>query len=840
MLCIENMQQDAFITQYLPVTSEPGVHIGLDRTNSSHYQWFSGCETSFGNNLPWSSGEPTGGAEYCSSMIRSTGLFNDINCDTNSQGCGCEQVFTTSTKVCPVGWILSADGNRCYYFPGSDTAMTWSSCKTYCQSQSAGMLCIQSQAQQDDFISIRGGEHHTWIGYSATSLVLSDWDWNSGCTSSYTNWDTLEPNILVGSGYSSIYSATGKWADFVSSATQECACQLSSINATPFPTSQPSGRPTAQPSRQPTRQPTSQPSRQPTSMPTAQPSARPSCHPSARPTQQPSSQPTGQPSSHPTALPSGQPSTEPTQQPSTRPSLQPSALPTAAPTNQPSSLPSSTPSARPSLTPSAQPTVSPTILPTTQPSSVPSSQPTSAPSATPSARPSVQPSVQPTTAPSLAPWPLDTILLSPTYHVRNGFAFAAVAHDGSARSWGEGPYGGDPFGVQHWLSSNISSVFHTRFGMLALKKGGTAVVWGHVADAVPGQYGQEIAGVVAAEDSLAMLTYPAGRVLALGNQHTGGNVVDDAYCSGYSQRLSAGVQSIAASAGAFAAVKIDGTVYSWGSKHTGGGMSTLSDPRLVAVQKVVATREAFAALASGGRVITWGSAQGGGDSSRVSDELQHSVLHVIAGRSAFVAFKRPGRLVVWGNRRNGGDASRVAPQLNGDVVYVAQTYAAFAALKSDGSVVTWGHETRGGDSFAVEAQLTNITHIVGAAAAFAAVNASGGVVTWGHPSYGGRIPADMLRTLSSGVVSIYHTDHAFAALKEDGSVVAWGREKHGGSPGADAEALLTSGVHTVCANDVAFSAIKSDGSVVAWGHEVSIPSEGVQFTSTSLTQSAKC
>jgi hypothetical protein len=47
-------------------------------------------------------------------------------------------------------------------------------------------------------------------------------------------------------------------------------------------------------------------------------------------------------------------------------------------------------------------------------------------------------------------------------------------------------------------------------------------------------------------------------------------------------------------------------------------------------------------------------------------------------------------------------------------------------------------------------------------------------------------------------------------------------------------------VHTVCANDVAFSAIKTDGSVVAWGHEVSIATAGVQFTSISLTQSAKC
>jgi hypothetical protein len=54
------------------------------------------------------------------------------------------------------------------------------------------------------------------------------------------------------------------------------------------------------------------------------------------------------------------------------------------------------------------------------------------------------------------------------------------------------------------------------------------------------------------------------------------------------------------------------------------------------------------------------------------------------------------------------------------------------------------------------------------------------------------------------------------------------------------DALLTSGVHTICANDVAFSAIKTDGSVVAWGHSVSVPTAGVQFTSSSLAAGAQC
>jgi hypothetical protein len=94
--------------------------------------------------------------------------------------------------------------------------------------------------------------------------------------------------------------------------------------------------------------------------------------------------------------------------------------------------------------------------------------------------------------------------------------------------------------------------------------------------------------------------------------------------------------------------------------------------------------------------------------------------------------------------------------------------------------------------------------------------------------------------MASGVVSIYHSDRAFAALKNDSSVVAWGNAGHGGNPAAATVALLTSGVHAVCANDVAFSAIQTDGTIVAWGHPVSVPSEGVQFTSANLLTGVSC
>jgi hypothetical protein len=467
--------------------------------------------------------------------------------------------------------------------------------------------------------------------------------------------------------------------------------------------------------------------------------------------------------------------------------------------------------------------------------------PTIVPSAVPSAVPS-----QPTSQPSLpGQLSLDTLLSYPTYRPRNGFAFAAVNTAGRAYTWGEGQFGGNSTAVQDSLLIDVTSVVPTRFAFAALKSDGSIVPWGAQmnADSLAAYASIPYAAdtLVANEAAIAGIDAATGRVIAFGSKHHGGNVLDNRYCNGNSAQLSSGVRSMTASAGAFVALKVDGTLYVWGNKFSGADVAQTFLTTLSGAKAVVATTGAFAVLLRDYRVTAWGDKMVGGNSSAVADQL-HDVLHVTATRTCFVAYKRDSGVVVWGYGKYGGDTSSVAAQLLSQVIYVANTFTAMAAVKADGTVVTWGKATSGGDSSALSGVggLTDVVRVYGNARAFAALTATGRVVAWGDVAYGGSIPASKVSALSSGVVSIYHTDRAFAALKDDGSLVVWGQAGHGGSPGATVEALLTSEVHTVCANDVAFSAIKTDGSVVAWGHDVSVPVDGVQFISTGLQLPVKC
>jgi hypothetical protein len=121
---------------------------------------------------------------------------------------------------------------------------------------------------------------------------------------------------------------------------------------------------------------------------------------------------------------------------------------------------------------------------------------------------------------------------------------------------------------------------------------------------------------------------------------------------------------------------------------------------------------AFAALRADGSVVTWGDAGYGGDSSAVALKLDGTidVTQVFSSDSAFAALRADGSVVTWGDAGSGGDSSAVATKLDGtiDVTQVFATELAFAALRADGSVVTWGNASSGGNSSTVAGQLHDV------------------------------------------------------------------------------------------------------------------------------------
>ncbi|OPH09315.1 Calx-beta domain-containing protein [Cylindrospermopsis raciborskii] len=207
----------------------------------------------------------------------------------------------------------------------------------------------------------------------------------------------------------------------------------------------------------------------------------------------------------------------------------------------------------------------------------------------------------------------------------------------------------------------------------------------------------------------------------------------------------------------------------------------------------VGNGSAFAALKSDGSVVTWGFSDRGGDSSSVASQLTSGVTQIFSNSLAFAALKSNGSVVTWGYSSSGGDSSSVASQLTSGVTQIFSTRFAFAALKSNGSVVTWGYSDWGGNSSSVASQLTSgVTQIFSTRFAFAALKSNGSVVTWGDSSCGGNSSiatwnstgnysyVSVASQLTSGVTQIFSTDAAFAALKSNGSVVTWGDSRYGG------------------------------------------------------------
>ncbi|CAE7361049.1 unnamed protein product [Symbiodinium natans] len=175
---------------------------------------------------------------------------------------------------------------------------------------------------------------------------------------------------------------------------------------------------------------------------------------------------------------------------------------------------------------------------------------------------------------------------------------------------------------------------------------------------------------------------------------------------------------------------------------------------------VAATRYAFAAIRPNGTVVSWGCRRHGGDCRAVQDHLQN-VQQIQATDCAFAAILGDGSVVSWGHPDGGGNSSAVREDLHG-VSYVQATSAAFAAIKVDGSVVTWGSPIDGGNCAAVRDQLRNVQCIQSSFGAFAALREDGRVVTWGDTLFGGRsdVPDEL-----QGVLQVFGHEHGFVAVK---------------------------------------------------------------------------
>lgn len=273
-----------------------------------------------------------------------------------------------------------------------------------------------------------------------------------------------------------------------------------------------------------------------------------------------------------------------------------------------------------------------------------------------------------------------------------------------------------------------------------------------------------------------------------------------------------------------AAVKTDGTLWAWGSNTSGqlglGDLTARSSPVQVGLQtnwaKVVAMGGNFdltAAVKTDGTLWTWGDNPNGqlglGDTAHRSSPVQVGALttwsSVSLANSFALALKSDGTLWSWGNNTYGqlglGDAAqRSSPVQVGaltDWKQVANgglTETFSASVKTDGSLWTWGTNTYGqlglGDTTSRSSPvrvgaLTDWKQVAVGAALALAVKTDGTLWAWGY-NLDGRLglgdTAHRSSPVQVGALTNWKSIHVSGgddnrsalALKTDGTLWAWG------------------------------------------------------------------
>jgi len=342
------------------------------------------------------------------------------------------------------------------------------------------------------------------------------------------------------------------------------------------------------------------------------------------------------------------------------------------------------------------------------------------------------------------------------------------------------------------------------------------------------------------------------------------------------QEFSGATDWVVTTAGYFRTVsmKADGTLWAWGRNNVGQlGDGTTADkntPTLIANLESLWTETSTgefhtAALKADGTLWTWGANTAGqlGDGT-TTDRLtpvQEATaatdwVAVATGTNHTVALKADGTLWAWGNNGEGrlGDGTTTDQSMPVQEATAATDWVAVdagsyhtVALKADGTLWAWGSNYYGqlGDGSTTD-RWTPVQEDSGSIDWVAmdaghlhtvALKADGTLWAWGHNNYGqlgdgstsDRSTPDLEATAATDWVAVtagsYQYSYHTVALKADGTLWAWGGNYYGqlgdgstmdrwtpvqeDSAATDWVAIDAGSYHTV--------ALKADGTLWAWG-----------------------
>lgn len=303
--------------------------------------------------------------------------------------------------------------------------------------------------------------------------------------------------------------------------------------------------------------------------------------------------------------------------------------------------------------------------------------------------------------------------------------------------------------------------------------------------------------------------------------------------------------------------------YSISKKQTSVSTDITSD-----VIDIVSTYRAFAALKLDGSVVTWGHQNDGGSQiesgSNVESLLTSDVKKVYSNNYAFCALKKDGTVVCWGNQSYGGNSStnKSGGTLK-NIVKVFSHKSGFIALKSDKSIVTWGsanskidHETYGvnGTSHNNTTALTNLTNVLEVYAGekddlYCAIKTDGSLVRWGiNSNVSAGMSSDLydrlkrINTHSSApaFVNAYSIGNGVYPVDASGGVYVFSGTSSNFTAWTAIKTDISANVTRVVGNDSVIACLRNDNKLIVFRSGSNYKSYGGDFNSsdTGVTNNA--
>jgi len=251
MLCIPDSTTNAWITNQLnQVSFDSYTFIGYRPNPDGTHHWISGCSSNYIN---WFDDHDASIDDYndYAKLDKSDGKW--YSGSGHKSTCSCEYPIPTTEAPsapstispnvgCQHGW--SYYDAKCYKFKLSIVnnefyLFSWSGCRSVCASLGASMLCIPDSTTNDWIANQMGGYLAAWIGYSDLPNNDGNYEWVTGCSSSYTKY------VKYGKDCVYIYY-NGDWGSSIDtgnsgSLASICSCEYSYLSPTLLPSLPPSG-----------------------------------------------------------------------------------------------------------------------------------------------------------------------------------------------------------------------------------------------------------------------------------------------------------------------------------------------------------------------------------------------------------------------------------------------------------------------------------------------------------------------------------------------------------------------------------------------------------------------